>query len=63
MAMSGYKFEVFTEGFLLHDGLKEFHDLHPTWKDELERNIPIYEQFVEKLKIKYPDSKVKCIKS
>ena len=58
--VAGFRFFIFKNAFLLHQGWKVQNGFH-TGKDlELERNRLFFRQFKNELKLKYPDSERRC---
>ena len=61
MYVAGYEFVVLNIAFLVHDGFKNGSDLHPTWREETEKNQEeLYEEFQHDLKQRYPGTTRNC---
>jgi len=58
--MSGYKFSVLNNAFVIHKGFKTADTFHKEKDLELERNRGLFRQFKTQLKDKYPESSRRC---
>lgn len=60
MHVSGYKFSVLDNAFVVHQGLKTAASFHRHKDADQERNRVLFRQFKLELKEKYPDSSRRC---
>lgn len=60
MHVSGYKFSVLDNAFVVHQGLKTAASFHRNKDADQERNRVLFRQFKLELKEKYPDSSRRC---
>ncbi|GBN68761.1 hypothetical protein AVEN_78391-1 [Araneus ventricosus] len=58
--VSGYKFSVLNNAFIVHRGLKTPNSFHKDKETDQEKNRQLFRQFKFELKEKYPDSSRKC---
>lgn len=58
--MSGHKFSVLNNAFVIHRGMKTADAFHPEKDLEQERNRILFRQFKTELKEKYPESSRRC---
>lgn len=58
--VSGYKFSVLNNAFVVHQGLKTAASFHRNKDADQERNRVLFRQFKLELKEKYPDSSRRC---
>ncbi|XP_054711303.1 beta-1,4-glucuronyltransferase 1-like [Uloborus diversus] len=58
--VSGYKFSVLNNAFIVHKGLKTPSSFHKDKDTDQEKNRQLFRQFKFELKEKYPDSSRKC---
>lgn len=58
--VSGHKFSVLNNAFLVHKGMKEADLFHKTKDMELERNRILFRHFKKELRDKYPTSNRQC---
>ena len=58
--VSGFKFAVLNNGFVVHKGFKTANNFHSNKDEEQEKNRQLFREFKEGLKSRYPDSKLQC---
>lgn len=58
--VSGYKFSVLNNAFVVHQGLKTASSFHKDKDVDQERNRVLFRQFKLELREKYPDSSRRC---
>ena len=63
MYITGFRFAVLNNGFLVHMGFKEQDTFHEDKQKENRMNAKLFDQFSAELVLKYPETERKCGRS